>query len=70
MFLHVNEVNNSFLIDVIFLFPPEVWGENIIHTHTKTSNSATYFFALEIILNLLSVCQIYFSIHLLVNLLV
>ena len=47
-----------------------VWGENIIHTHTKTSNTATYFFALEIILNLLSVCQIYFSIHLLVNLLV
>ena len=32
-----------------------VWGENIIHTHTKTSNTATYFFALEIILNLLSV---------------
>jgi hypothetical protein len=32
-----------------------VCGENIIHTHTKASNTATYFFALEIILNLLSV---------------
>jgi maleate cis-trans isomerase len=26
-----------------------VRGENIIHTHTKTSNAATYFFALKII---------------------
>ena len=32
-----------------------VCGENIIHTHTKPSNTATYFFALEIILNLLYV---------------
>ena len=41
MFLHVNEVNNSFLIDVIFLFPHRHIGKkHILGTFVCIGNTA------------------------------